>query len=423
MKQLRVLRLLAALGAVAVLGAACTAGGDGASVGANAARVDVTLGEFSIKADGEAPARRSFSMVVRNSGAVPHSLAVEAAGKRFETRMLNSQESATLALPALEPGSYRLWCTVPGHAEAGMESRLLVEAADGASKASGTRAEQIDIDAAHEAGIKAFPATTRGVGGVALEPALVDGVKVFGITTTALSWEVSPGKFVDAFAYNGQVPGPEIRVRKGDRIRVAFHNALPQSSSLHFHGVTVPNGMDGVTFINQPPVRTGERFSYEFTVVDDPGTYMYHSHHNAAVQVGKGLLGAFIIEPESPEWDVEQTMVLGDGPLGYTLNGKGFPATAPIVAGLGQRVRVRFMNGGQLIHPMHLHGFRLRVVARDGTPIAPYEVDTLSVAPGERYDAVFTATQAGTWAFHCHVLSHAESEHGMHGMVTAVVVK
>ena len=113
---------------------------------------------------------------------------------------------------------------------------------------------------------------------------------------------------------------------------------------------------------------------------------------------------------------------MGDGPLGYTINGKGFPATQPIAAKLGQKVLVCFLNAGQLSHPMHLHGFHFTVVARDGVPIAPYVVDTLSVGPGEIYDAVFGADSPGVWAFHCHILSHAESDHGMHGMVTAVIV-
>jgi FtsP/CotA-like multicopper oxidase with cupredoxin domain len=164
-------------------------------------------------------------------------------------------------------------------------------------------------------------------------------------------------------------------------------------------------------------------FTYEFTVVEPPGSYMYHSHHNATAQVGKGLLGAFVVEPRTRGWDVEQAVVLGDGELGYTINGKGFPATAPLAVKRGQRVLLRFMNAGAQLHPMHLHGFHFRVVARDGRPVTPYDVDTLTVGPGERYDALFVADTPGVWAFHCHILSHAESDQGMHGMVTAVVVK
>jgi FtsP/CotA-like multicopper oxidase with cupredoxin domain len=154
---------------------------------------------------------------------------------------------------------------------------------------------------------------------------------------------------------------------------------------------------------------------------------MYHSHHNAAIQVGLGLLGAFVVEPRRPRpahrADVDYVMVLNDGSHGYTLNGKGFPATEPIVCKQGQTVRLRFMNEGMMIHPMHLHGMHMTVIAKDGwDQPAPWKCDTLNVAPGERWDVLVKATNPGTWAFHCHILPHAESEHGMFGMVTALVV-
>jgi FtsP/CotA-like multicopper oxidase with cupredoxin domain len=289
--------------------------------------------------------------------------------------------------------------------------------------AGGTKAlSATEMDRMHEAGIKAFPAKTAALGGQVLEPRLDGGVKVFELTATEIKWEVSPGQFVDGMAYNGQIPGPELHARTGDRVRVVLHNQLPQSTAIHFHGLLVPNDMDGVPFITQPPVKPGQSFTYEFTVKDGPGTYMYHSHHNATEQVTRGLLGAFVVDPPARTWDVAQTMIMGDGPLGYTINGKGFPATQPIMAKLGQKVLVRFLNAGQLAHPMHLHGFHFTVVSRDGVPISPYVVDTLSVSPGEIYDVVFTADSPGVWAFHCHILSHAESDHGMQGMVTAVIV-
>lgn len=295
------------------------------------------------------------------------------------------------------------------------------------SKTTGTTLAEMPafemMDKYHEDGVKAFPAKTEGLGGQILEPKIIDGVKVFEVTAKETKWEVYPSKFIKAFSYNGQIPGPEIRVRKGDRIKVILHNELSESTSIHFHGVDVPNSMDGVPFITQPPVKPGESFTYEFTILDDPGTFMYHSHHNAEIQVGKGLLGAFIVEPETKNWDVEHTLIIGDGDLGYTLNGKGFPATSPIVVKQGQKAMIRLLNEGQLLHPMHLHGFDLSVIAQDGKPVAPYLKDTLTVAPGERYDILFTASKKGVWAFHCHVLSHVESEKGMHGMVTAVIVE
>jgi FtsP/CotA-like multicopper oxidase with cupredoxin domain len=141
-------------------------------------------------------------------------------------------------------------------------------------------------------------------------------------------------------------------------------------------------------------------------------------------QVPNGLLGALIVnDPKDPQVDVDYTMVLNDGPLGFTLNGKGFPATEPIVAKEGQLVRIRFMNEGLQIHPMHLHGLPQQVIAKDGHLLDhPYMADTVLVAPGERYDVLVRADELGTWAFHCHILSHAEGPDGMFGMVTAMVV-
>jgi manganese oxidase len=171
----------------------------------------------------------------------------------------------------------------------------------------------------------------------------------------------------------------------------------------------------------------GQTYTYEFTV-PNAGSHMYHSHHNAAVQVGQGLLGAFIVEPKRPvvthRADLDYVMVLNDGSHGYTLNGKGFPATEPIVCKQGQTVRIRFMNEGMMIHPMHLHGMHMTVIAKDGwDQPARWMYDTLNIAPGERWDVLVKATNPGTWAFHCHILPHAESEHGMFGMVTALIVQ
>jgi FtsP/CotA-like multicopper oxidase with cupredoxin domain len=282
------------------------------------------------------------------------------------------------------------------------------------------------MDAMHEKGIKAFPAKTEGQGNQLMEPRIEGGVKVYDLTAEEIQWEVEVGRKVKAWTYNRQVPGPQIRVREGDRIRVNLINRLPESTSIHFHGLELPNDQDGVPFITQPPVKPGESFTYEFTV-PNAGSHMYHSHHNAAIQVGLGLLGAFVVEPRRPvrahKADVDFVMVLNDGYHGYTLNGKGFPATEPVVCSMGQTVRIRFMNEGMMIHPMHLHGMHMTVIAKDGwdQPM-PWKCDTLNIAPGERWDVLVKATNPGTWAFHCHILPHAESEHGMFGMVTALVV-
>lgn len=283
------------------------------------------------------------------------------------------------------------------------------------------------MDAMHEKGVKAFPAPTEGKGNQLISPRLERGVKVYDLVAQEVQWEVEPGRKVRAWTYNGQVPGPQIRVREGDRVRVNLTNQLPESTAIHFHGLEVPNDQDGVPFITQPPVKPGDSYTYEFTV-PNAGSHMYHSHHNAAMQVGLGLLGAFVVEPKravpGQRAEVDYVMVLNDGSHGYTLNGKGFPATEPIVCRLGQTVRLRFMNEGMMIHPMHLHGMHMTVIAKDGwDQPAPWKCDTLNIAPGERWDVLVKATNPGTWAFHCHVLPHAESEHGMFGMVTALVVQ
>ncbi|MEO8561787.1 MAG: copper oxidase [bacterium] len=282
------------------------------------------------------------------------------------------------------------------------------------------------MDALHEKGIKAFPAKTAGEGNVLMVPKVVNGVKVFELTAREMQWETSPGQMVSAMAYNGQVPGPQIRVREGDRVRIVLKNELKQSTSIHFHGLELPNDMDGVPYITQPPVKPGASFTYEFTV-PNAGSHMYHSHHNSAMQVGLGLLGAFIVEPKSkaqePKVDQDVVFILNDGAHGYTFNGKSFPGTQPVVAKLGQKIRIRYMNEGMMIHPMHLHGMHQTVIAKDGWPLsAPWKCDTLNIAPGERYDVVVNCNNPGTWAFHCHILPHAESDHGMFGMVTALVV-
>ena len=283
------------------------------------------------------------------------------------------------------------------------------------------------MDAMHEKGIKAFPAKTSGAGNQLLKPRMDNGVKVFEVTAKKIRWETEPGHFVEAWAYNDQVPGPQIRVREGDKVRFILHNELPESTAVHFHGLELPNDQDGVPFITQPPVKPGQSFTYEF-VVPNAGSHMYHSHHNSAKQVGLGLLGAFIVEPKEKgpfdNPDVDEVFILNDGVHGYTFNGKSFPATQPVVAKLGQKLRIRFMNEGMMIHPMHLHGMHMTIVAKDGWPVpAPWKCDTLNVAPGERWDVIVNCNNPGTWAFHCHILPHAESDHGMFGMVTALVVQ
>lgn len=288
-----------------------------------------------------------------------------------------------------------------------------------------------DMDAMHKKGIDTFVSNAGKDATFWRKPLeyKMDGdTKVFEVTCTEGNWNVAPDQAVEAMMYNGIVPGPEIRVTEGDKLRVICNNKMTkQSTSIHWHGAILPNNMDGVPYITMDPIKPGGSFTYEF-IAQNPGSHMYHSHHNAAEQVTKGLLGAFIIEPkdksQEPKADAEYTMILNDTGIGLTINGKSFPYTQPLMAKLGQTIRVRYMNEGLLIHPMHLHGIPQQVVFQDGWPVPnPWKCDTLDIAPGQRFDVLVKCDMPGTWAYHCHILTHAESAHGMFGMVTALIVQ
>jgi FtsP/CotA-like multicopper oxidase with cupredoxin domain len=281
-----------------------------------------------------------------------------------------------------------------------------------------------DIDAAVTA---QFPAETEGQGNQVLDPEVQDdGTLQWELTASVIQWETEPGTLVEAYAYNGMVPGPQLRAQVGDRVRIVLRNELPEPTTIHSHGLFVPPDMDGVPVISQPAVMPGETFVYEYTL-RNAGSHMYHSHFMAERQVPMGLLGAFVVtDPDADEPEVAQdiAMILNDGPLGFTINGKGFPATSPIVARQGDLIRIRYMNEGLQIHPMHLHGIPQTVIAKDGWTLPqPHIEDTVLVAPGERVDVLVDASELGVWAFHCHVLTHAESPDGMFGMVTALIVE
>ncbi|HEX2765079.1 MAG TPA: multicopper oxidase domain-containing protein [Candidatus Limnocylindria bacterium] len=339
-------------------------------------------------------------------------------------------ESATGEV-TVPPEGMTFICSVPGHADAGMTGEIMVAVAGGSgapepSAGATMTAEQMrDVDAAVTA---QFPAETEGRGNQVLEPEILpDGTKQWELTASVIEWETEPGKVMEAYAYNGMVPGPQLRAEVGDRVRIILHNELPEPTTIHSHGLFVPPEMDGVPVISQPAVMPGESFTYEYTL-RNAGSHMYHSHFMAEHQVPMGLLGAFVVtDPDDGEFvetDVDYAMILNDGPLGFTINGKGFPATEPLVLGQGQTIRIRYMNEGLQIHPMHLHGIPQLVVAKDGWTLPqPHYEDTVLVAPGERIDVIVEATEVGTWAFHCHVLTHAESPNGMFGMVTAMIVE
>ncbi|HLO34991.1 MAG TPA: multicopper oxidase family protein, partial [Candidatus Deferrimicrobium sp.] len=260
-----------------------------------------------------------------------------------------------------------------------------------------------------------------------LTPEVVAGVKVFKLTIDEIQAKIDellPP--VAGLGYNKSWPGPTIRVTEGDKVRVEFTNNLKETTGVHFHGVEFDDFFqDGVPFVTQLPIIPGETYAYEFTA-SNAGSLMYHSHHNATDQVGRGLLGAFIVDPkpEPVKSDRDYIWISNDELGGFTINGHGFPATVPVLAAAGETVRVRFMNEGIMMHPWHLHGIPMRVIARDGHPLggAEFTCDTLGVNPGERYDVLIKATTLGIWAFHCHILPHAEAANGMFGMVNTLIV-
>jgi FtsP/CotA-like multicopper oxidase with cupredoxin domain len=267
-----------------------------------------------------------------------------------------------------------------------------------------------------------------------LDPTVdADGTKVFDLTVDEMEWPIDAvNPPVAALGYNKMWPGPMMRVVEGDKVRINFTNNLAETTSIHFHGLEPEDfRQDGVAFVNQIPFGPGETFTYEF-VATPAGSHMYHSHHNATDQVGRGLLGAFIVDPKNPAQRYDQkhgvtqevVFIHNDALGGFTINGHGFPATTPIVAKVGDKVLIRFMNEGIMTHPWHTHGFRMQVVARDGADLGPasFMCDTLGVNPGERWDAIVDCTRPGVWAFHCHILPHAEGLDGMFGMVTALAI-
>lgn len=276
------------------------------------------------------------------------------------------------------------------------------------------------------------PAATAARGAQPLEPTVIDGVKVFTLTAEAVQWPIMQAVTVTAWTYNGMVPGPLLRVTEGDNVRIVVVNNLPEATSVHWHGILVPNDIDGVPPMTQAAIEPGETFTYAFEA-KPAGSFMYHSHVATDQQILLGLYAPFIIDPRVPEADapdVDVTMMLSewrvvDGmtypamplagmePNYFTINGKAFPDTEPINVKVGDKVRIRFMGIGQFSHPMHLHGMPFKVVATDGYPVpegARLTKDTILVSPGERYDIEFTATTAGQWMLHCHIPHHITND-------------
>jgi FtsP/CotA-like multicopper oxidase with cupredoxin domain len=266
---------------------------------------------------------------------------------------------------------------------------------------------------------------------------IVDGVKVFHlIAQEVANHEFAPGLVAACWGFNGQVHGPTIEAVEGDRVRIYVTNRLPAPTAIHWHGLFLPNGMDGVSGLTQKPIDPFDTFKYEFTLRQH-GTHMYHSHHDEMTQMALGLMGLFIIHPRNPtgprpdrdfafmlsEWKIvpgtsrPDPNEMTDFNV-FTLNAKVFPATAPLVAKLGQRVRIRFCNLSAMDHhPMHLHGVNFKVTETDGgqIPASAQQIETtVLVQVGSTRTVDFAADAPGDWPLHCHMTHHTMNQMG-HG--------
>jgi manganese oxidase len=280
--------------------------------------------------------------------------------------------------------------------------------------------------------------------GSTLRGRMVDGVKVFHLTAGPCTRAFAPGLQVDCWGYNGRTPGPVIEAMEGDRVRIYVTNRLPEPTSVHWHGIFLPNGMDGVAGVTQRAIPVGETFRYEFTLRQS-GTYMYHSHFDEMVQMAMGLMGMFVIHPRtasSPRVDRDFSLMLSEWFIKpgarkpdptvmndfniLTINGVVFPATEPLVVRLGQRVRIRLGNlSATDHHPFHIHGVSFRVTGTDGGRIpeaAQWPEATVLVPVGSTRDIEFVADAPGDWPFHCHMTHHTMNQMG-HGLPNMLGVK
>jgi manganese oxidase len=425
---------------LSIVGLRADDGSAAAGAASAAAVIEVTMSEFAFEpANVQIPAGGA-TLRFRNVGSAAHNVVVP--DLNIDSGDIAPGDSADVRVRGDQEGTFPMVCIIAGHKENGMVGTLMIGSGQGGSPGGagggampGHKMTNEEMDRMMNEVAAQFPAETEGVGGQPLEPRVAaDGAKEFVISAEVVEWEVAPGKFVEAWTYNGTVPAPTIRVDSGDLVRMIVTNNTPESTAVHLHGIKVPNSMDGVDPYTQPAILPGETFTYEF-VAQGPAVGIYHSHHNAQEQVPNGMFGALLIDqlpiPQAlidkgiTDIDYETTMVLNDaGNIGLSLNGKSFPATAPYTMKTGETMLVHYLNEGLMAHPMHLHQPAGWVIAKDGIPLdVPMPSDTVNVAPGERYSVLYTPEEPGVWAWHCHILNHAESSEGMFGMVTALIVE
>ena len=271
---------------------------------------------------------------------------------------------------------------------------------------------------------------------------MVNGMKEFHLTAGEFEHEFAPGCKAKCWGYNGTTPGPTIEAVEGDHVRILVTNNLPEPTSVHWHGILLPNGMDGVGGLNQPDIGPGETWAYEFTLRQH-GTHMYHPHADEMTQMAFGMMGMFIIHPrarEQPAIDRDFAIMLHNWALHpgtyrpdpsimtefdlWTFNSKVYPATDPLIVRLGDRVRIRIGNLSMWNHPIHIHGHRFWVTGSDGGrwPRSLWRPEvTEIVGVGQTRDIEFIADNPGDWALHCHMSHHTMNAMG-HGIANAVGV-
>jgi FtsP/CotA-like multicopper oxidase with cupredoxin domain len=254
---------------------------------------------------------------------------------------------------------------------------------------------------------------------------MVDGAKEFHLIAEPVKCEVLPDVWIDAWGYNGSTPGPMIEAVEGDKVRIIVHNKLPEPTIMHWHGIDVPNAMDGVEGLLQDPIKPGESFTYEFTLKQN-GTFFYHTH--VAMQQGMGMVGLFIIHPKvahDPPVDRDIALIIQEWAILpgstvhntmsmefnlFTLNGRAAPYITPLVIKQGERVRIRFVNFSAIDHhPMHLHGMQFWITGTEAGRIpdtAWIPSNNVLVAVAQARDIEFLADNPGDWVLHCHMFHH-----------------
>lgn len=259
-----------------------------------------------------------------------------------------------------------------------------------------------------------------------------DGVKEFHLIAEEVDHEFAPGTRIKAWGYNGSTPGPTIEAVEGDLVRFYVTNKLGEPTTIHWHGLLLPFGMDGVAGLTQPSIKPGETWVYEFPLTQH-GTHMYHPHADEMIQMAMGMMGMFIIHPRTAEanpvtrdyalllhnWAIHPGTYRPDPSIMtefdlWTINSKVFPAIESLVAQTGERVRVRIGNLSMWNHPIHMHGAQFEVTGSDGgrRPQAQWRKEvTEIVGVGQTRDLEFTAVP-GDWPIHCHMSHHTMNAMG-----------